>query len=404
MAASETHDRPIRLAHIAGQPAPSAIALYRRLTQDPRVDLTVFYGSADGVRPFDDGYGTPVAWDSDLTSGYRCVFLRAADRTPGLGDHFWATRNWDIVPALIRGRFDVLWTAGYYSATYVMATLAQRARGGQVLFREEQTLLDPRSLRNVIAKQLTLRPFLRLGSGLFISTENRRWLQSFGVPDERLFPAPYTVDNAHLQAEAQALAGQRDQVRSSLGIPPGDVPVIATVSRLIPKKQPLFMLEAFRRARERVRCVLLIVGSGPLEQQLREHVRAQQIPDVVFAGFLNRSSVARAYAAADVFSLLSAERETFGLVVNEALNFGLPAVVSDRVGCAPDLVWNGVNGYVVSARDPAEAAVAFERLAGDASLRARMGAASRERIDAWSVDRSAAGIIQAATMAVGGGR
>ena len=175
--------------------------------------------------------------------------------------------------------------------------------------------------------------------------------------------------------------------------------VIATVSRLIAKKQPLFVLEAFRRARERIRCVLLVVGSGPLEQRLRDQVRLQRIPDVVFAGFLNRSEVARAYAAADVFTLLSAEKETFGLVVNEALNFGLPAVVSDRVGCAPDLVSTGANGYVVSSRDPDEAARAFERLAGDAGLRARIGAASRERIDGWDVERSAVGILRAAAVA-----
>src|SRR5205085_12365176 len=86
---------PIRLAHLAGQPAPSAVPLYRRLAADPRIDLTVFYGSSDGVAPYDDGYGRPIAWDADLTSGYRCVFLKAADRTPGLGDHFWATRNWE---------------------------------------------------------------------------------------------------------------------------------------------------------------------------------------------------------------------------------------------------------------------------------------------------------------------
>jgi glycosyltransferase involved in cell wall biosynthesis len=399
MSVRETRQPPVRLAHLAGQPAPSAVPLYRRLARDPRIELTVFYGSSDGVRPFDDGYGQPVAWDSDLTSGYRCVFLRSADRTPGLGDHFWATRNWDIVPALLGGRYEVLWMAGYFSATYLMAALTQRGRGGQVLFREEQTLLDPRSLANVIAKQLALRPLLGLGFGLYISTENRRWLQSFGVPDERLFPAPYTVDNAALQAQARALSDRRGELRGSFGISPDAGPVIATVSRLIAKKQPGFLLEAFRRARERVRCVLLVVGSGPLEQQLREQVRTQEIPDVVFAGFLNRSAVARAYAAADVFALLSRQQETFGLVVGEALNFGLPAVVSDRVGCGPDLVSSGFNGYVVSSGDPAEAALAFERLAGDSALRARMGAASRERIDTWDVERSAAGIVRAATVA-----
>ncbi len=396
--------RPIRLAHLAGQPAPSAIPLYQRLAREPGLEFTVLYGSSDGVRPYDDGYGQPIAWDSDLLDGYRNVFLRAADRTPGLGDHFWATRNWDVVPLLLRERYDVLWMAGYFSATYLMAAVAQRVAGGAVLFREEQTLLDRRSLGNAIAKQVALRPYLGLGYGLYISTENRRWLQSHGVPDERLFAAPYTVNNDHFQATARQMQGRREALRASFGIDRDAGPVIATVSRLIAKKQPLFVLEAFRRARERTRCVLLVVGSGPLERELRLQAERDRVPDVVFAGFLNRSEVARAYAVADVFTLLSRERETFGLVVNEALNFGLPAVVSDRVGCGPDLVSSGYNGFVVDARDPGDAARAFERLVTDAELRASMGAASRERIDGWNVERSAAGIIEAAAVALNGAR
>jgi glycosyltransferase involved in cell wall biosynthesis len=393
-------DRTIRLAHLAGQPAPSVIPLYRRLAQQPGLDFTVIYGSSDGVTPYDDGYGKPIAWDADLTSGYRHLFLKAADRTPGLGTHFWANRNWDVVPHLLHERYDALWMAGYYSATYVMAALAQRAAGGALLFREEQTTLDRRSLANTIVKQLTVRPYLALGSGLYISSENRRWLQSFGMPDERLFPAPYTVDNERFGAAAADLHGKRDQLRAELGISPDGGPVIATVSRLIEKKQPEFLVEAFRRARERARCTLLIVGSGPLEQQLREQVERDRVPDVVFAGFLNRSQVARAYAAADVFTLLSYEKETFGLVVNEAMNFGLPVVLSDRVGCAPDLVSTGYNGFVVSSRDPAQAAQAFEQLASDPGLRERMGAASLERIGEWDVERSARGIVDAVTAAV----
>ncbi|MHB8694278.1 MAG: glycosyltransferase family 4 protein [Solirubrobacteraceae bacterium] len=392
-------DRPIRLAHLAGQPAPSVLPLYRQLAADPRVDFTVLYGSSEGVRAYDDGYGTPIAWDADMTSGYRHVFLRAAHRTPGLGTRFWATRNWDVVPILLHERYDALWMAGYYSATYLMAALAQRAAGGAVLFREEQTTLDRRSFANTVTKQLIVRPYLRLGWGLYISRENRRWLESFGMPSERLFEAPYTVDNERLAGAAAELAPKRAELRAALGVPQDGGPVIATASRLIAKKQPAFLLEAFRRVRTRLQCTLLIVGSGPLEEELRAQVARDGIEDVVFAGFLNRSEIARAYAAADVFTLLSSEKETFGLVVGEAMNFGLPIVVSDRVGCGADLVSTGYNGFVVSAHDPADATAALERLVADPSLRQRMGIASRERIDGWNPARSAEGIIAAASAA-----
>jgi glycosyltransferase involved in cell wall biosynthesis len=249
-----------------------------------------------------------------------------------------------------------------------------------------------------------LRALFSQGRALYTTTENRRWFQHHGVPDHRLFDTPYTVDNEALRAAADSLKGQKEALKREFGIEDGSGPVILTVSRLIPKKQPLFALEAFRRARERTPCVLLVVGSGPLEAELRDKVRREQIPDVVFAGFVNRSQISRAYAAADVFALLSREWETFGLVVAEAMNFGLPVIASDRVGSAADLVSSCHNGMVVSSRDPEEAALAIERLARDADLRKRMGAASLERIAKWDVAETAAGVIAAATDAMSSDR
>jgi glycosyltransferase involved in cell wall biosynthesis len=221
------------------------------------------------------------------------------------------------------------------------------------------------------------------------------------VPEERLFLAPYSVDNDSLRASARLEDADRMELRRGFDIADGAGPVVLTVSRLIPKKQPLFLLEAFRRARERMPCTLLIAGSGPLEAQLREAVVSRSIPDVKFAGFVNRSKIADVYSAADVFALLSLTQETFGLVVPEAMNFGVPIVVSDRVGCALDLVAEGVNGFVVSHSDPEPAARAFTKLIADAGLRRTMGQASLRRVDSWTVDDEAEGFLQAVASAVG---
>jgi glycosyltransferase involved in cell wall biosynthesis len=140
---------------------------------------------------------------------------------------------------------------------------------------------------------------------------------------------------------------------------------------------------------------MLIVGSGPLEQELRATVKRERVPDVHFAGFMNQSEVSEAYACADVFTLLSREHETFGLVVAEAMNFGLPLVVTEKVGCNTDLVMRGHNGYVVSVDDPDSAVVALSRIVGDRELREKMGQASRTRIDEWSPQRTVAGILDA---------
>lgn len=392
--------RPIRLAHLAGVPNPAYLPLFRLLADDPRVDFTVLFASSAGASSFDGGFGQRVAWDTDLTTGYRSKFLRRADKNPVPDGPFWRVRNWDIVPILSRGRYDILWMTGYNTLTYMLAAVTQRVLGGTVMLREEQSMLDPRSLANHLAKHLALRPLLSQGWGLYYSTESRRWLQHYGTREDRLFSAPFTVDNDSLRKAAASLDGKRPALRREFGIADESGPIIATVSRLIPKKQPLFLLEAFRRARQRERCVLLIVGSGPLEKCLHEEVRRRSIQDVVFTGFLNRSEICRAYSVADIFTLLSRERETFGLVVAEAMNFGLPIVVSDRVGCGPDLVSMDYNGYVVSSTNPTEASGAILELVRDAELRRKMGVASLQRISQWNPERTAEGIIAAATAAV----
>jgi glycosyltransferase involved in cell wall biosynthesis len=212
------------------------------------------------------------------------------------------------------------------------------------------------------------------------------------------------VDNEALQVAARELTPLRKEIRTGFGIDAEAAPIILTVSRLISKKQPLHLLEAFRRVRDKHRCSLLIVGSGPLEGELRAKVAAEKIPDVAFAGFLDQTQVARAYVAADIFALVSSHDETWGLVVNEAMNFGLPIVASDRVGCSSDLVHSGRNGFVVPHDDVPALVDSLERLVVSETLRRRFGAESTRIIAPHTYAVTAAGVIAAARAAVGEAR
>ncbi len=395
---------PVRLALFAGSPVYYQAPLYRRLAADSRLDFTaIFASSAGATRPVDGGYGRPVEWGVDALEGYRRIFLRRADRNPTSGGVF-ALRDFDIVTLLIRERYEVLWLHGYHTVTHIVAALTQRALGGSRLFREDQTLLSPRARWKTVMKSVGLPTFFGGGYGLFVGTENRRWFARWGVPEHRLFHVPYAVDNNALRVAARELVPRREQLRAELGIEREAGPVILTLGRLIPKKQPLHLLDAFRQVRANRRCTLLVVGSGLLEQELRQKVDAERIPDVVFAGFLDQTEIARAYVAADAFALVSSHDETWGLVVNEAMNFGLPVVVSDKVGCAADLVVDGRNGFVVPSRDREALAHAFQKLVESAELRQRFGQASIDIVSQWTYDRTAAALCDAVAAAVGAER
>jgi glycosyltransferase involved in cell wall biosynthesis len=110
-----------------------------------------------------------------------------------------------------------------------------------------------------------------------------------------------------------------------------------------------------------------------------------------------------AYAAADVFCLPSAFHETWGIVVNEAMNFSLPIVVSEKVGSARDLVWEGENGHIVPVGNSLELARALANLVANSERRLRYGQRSREIISQWSVGIAVEGLITAAAAASGRG-
>lgn len=390
----------MRVLAVAAGPVFYQTPLYRALTADRRVDLTVLFASSGGVRPYDAGLGgRAVVWDGDLLSGYTSRFLRAADRNEASAG-FLGMRDPDVLEPILGERWDALWVHGYSYLTLWLAIVAATLRGIPVLVREEQTLLHERPWPKRWLRAAVLRALFSRAHGLYIGTNNREFFAHYGVPERRLHFVPYCVDNAILQQQATAFAGRRRELRARFGIATDIGPVVLFVGKLIPKKQPLLALEAFARVRRDLPCALLVVGEGPLEDAMRWRVAADGIPDVHFAGFLNRSEIAKAFTAADLFVLPSGLHETWGLVVNEAMNFALPVVVSDKVGCADDLVQDGDNGFVVAADQVGALTSAVRKLVESPDLRRDMGRRSRERIDRWHYGLAVEGIVRACQEAV----
>jgi glycosyltransferase involved in cell wall biosynthesis len=214
--------------------------------------------------------------------------------------------------------------------------------------------------------------------------------------EKRMFAAPYCVDNAYFSARAAELAPRRAELRASFGI--GDeAPVVLFAGKLIEKKQPLRLIEAFASVRATQPCWLLLTGSGPQRGECEALVARLGVPNVRFAGFLDQTRLPEAYASADVFVLPSRLNETWGLVVNEAMNFGLPIVVSDKVGCGTDLVRSGENGAIFSRDSTQELADAIAELVRSEPTRRAYGARSAEIVRGYTIEAAADGIVEACT-------
>jgi glycosyltransferase involved in cell wall biosynthesis len=132
----------------------------------------------------------------------------------------------------------------------------------------------------------------------------------------------------------------------------------------------------------------IIVGSGSLEADIRDAAKGAG-DRIYFAGFRNQSELPAYYACADLIVLPSTAEETWGLVVNEAFACGVPAVVSDEVGCGPDLIDEGLTGVIHKTGDVDSLIAGIARMAGRlADDPEAVGAAVKKKSSEYSITRA----------------
>lgn len=386
-------DRSVtRLGVISSHPIQYLVPLWRALAAEPSIDLTVFYGSNQGAEPYyDPDFDREIAWDVPLVDGYRYRVLENKPR-PNWGWRF-EYRCPEIKQIIDDGEIDALLLVGKEFWYYLQAIRAGLKRQIPILYRAETPPPKRTRFEEAIADWQRRRLFSRFSACLCLGREQPEFYQRYGVGESRLQWAPYCVDNAFFQKQAEHYLPRRDEIRRQFGLPHG-ARVAVSVGKFMHRKRPMDLLQAYRRYADGDNHGLIMVGDGPLLETCRTFVERQDLPNVVFTGFLNQSEVGAAYAAADCF-VLPSEVETWGLVVNEAMNFELPVITSDGVGCRHDLVEEGANGLTYAVGDQDGLADAITETFADESRCRAWGRRSREVIEAYSIEANVSGIVDA---------
>jgi glycosyltransferase involved in cell wall biosynthesis len=377
--ASPTSSRP-RLGVLATHPIQYQAPLYQELARRGAVDLDVAYLSSAGASPFrDPGFGITLAWDIDLLGGYDSTFLT---RRPLAGKAAWlaSASRW------LRQQ-DAVVLHGHTDPDMLLAAAACRLLGVPYLLRgeshaESSSTGPRRALRHMVAGTL-----VRNAAGaLPIGKRNAAFYRRYGRTPQ--YPAPYSVDTERFRLRADAARPERADRLAELGLDP-ERPTVIFSGKLTEKKRPLDLARAIERSGAEFN--LLLLGDGPLRQAMHEY--EQRLP-VRCLGFINQAELPSWYATGDILALPSG-REPWGLVVNEGMACGLIPVVSDAVGCGPDLV-RGV-GEIFPAGDIDALAAALTSVARNVrDRRERLP----DRLAGFTIAQTAAGYEQAA-MALG---
>jgi glycosyltransferase involved in cell wall biosynthesis len=332
----------MRIGILSSHPIQYQAPWFRELSKLAEVE--VFFAFQPNPAQQAAGFGGAFTWDVDLLSGYQHRFLKNR-AVSASANRFAGCDTPEIADIIRQERFDAFIVCGWNLKTYWQAIRACRRQRIPVLVRGDSQLASPRSAAVRWAKQ-AVYPYLlkQLDGFLSVGQRNREYLRHYGVPAERIFFAPHFVDNNWFRAKARQALPERNLLRAKWNASPATL-VALFVGKFIPKKRPLDFLSGVVRAREQgAEIVPVLVGSGELDAQLRRSAEQQGIP-AIFEGFRNQSELPACYAASDVLVLPSDGGETWGLVVNEAMASGLPAIVSNAAGCAPDLIEDGATGF-----------------------------------------------------------
>ncbi|MBZ0087658.1 MAG: glycosyltransferase family 4 protein [Thermomonas sp.] len=384
----------MRVAMVTTHPIQYQVPWLRLLGQQAGIELQVFFAMVPDAAEQGREFGVAFEWDMPLLEGYAHTVLENVAKRPSLTE-FRGCDTPGIGRALREGRFDAVIVNGWGTKMALQALWACKRQGIPCIVRGEANGLRPRARWK---RFLHARLLARYAACLAIGSNNRDYLRAAGVPDKRIFATPYCIDNLRFRDAAERWRQELgvSALRARFGLDSART-VFLFSGKFVEKKRPGDIIEAVRRLPEVVRSniQILLVGDGPLREQLQQ--AAQGLP-VHFAGFLNQSEITAAYAASDALLLPSDSGETWGLVVNEAMACGLPALVSDQVGCAVDLVTPGATGEVFGCGDVAALAALLKRYAAKREALAQMGQAAQARVlDGYNFGRVVDGAMAALT-------
>ncbi|MEX3934424.1 glycosyltransferase family 4 protein [Paraburkholderia phymatum] len=292
-------------------------------------------------------------------------------------------------------RPDVVITLGYHTSYSIyLCLLRTLTRRFKLIYMSDSKADDGK--RHRLKEALKRILVSRFDGALVAGEKHRRYAESLGIPLHRSRVGLDVIDVAYFRDAARHARAHADSERCRFALP---TRYVLCVSRFVERKNVPLVLEAFACSGLAQRGLsLVLVGQGPLEQTIRERVSALGLSErvLIFRAVLN-SDMPAFYALAD-FIVLASAFDQWGLCVNEAMAAGRPAIVSRTCGCANELVYDGINGFIVRPGDVEQLAKKMKQLAEDHALREKLARDAETTIQDWTPELFAENVLALANV------
>ena len=342
----------MNILFISTHPIQYHAPLFSYLTKHFPFPIKIIYTLGEQYESIrDDDFGVKRTWNLDLLSGYDYEFIENSATRPS-SNGYWGIQNPTLIKRIEEIQPNVILIYGWKHHSHLEVMRYFKGKT-PILFRGDSTSLDDQEkffLFNVIRYKILNWVYKHVDYVLSPGSASDLYFEKSGLRISQIIRAEHAIDNIHFSSFSIEEEWRLKELRNQISIGADEL-VFVFAGKFIEKKNPLLLIKAFKLlALENDKVRLVLVGNGILEQQMRNEIDSLSetiSKRIDLLPFQDQHEMKIIYRLADVFVLPSkGPEETWGLSINEALASGTPVLVSDKAGCAQDLVIDGNNGYV----------------------------------------------------------
>lgn len=317
-----------KVLFITNIPAPYRIDFYNELGK--YVDLTVVFEAKSA-----SNQGIKFNWNFNSSLRFKAIFLSE-------GDIHERQIDWRIFQYLKKNKYDNIFVTNYSYFTEMAAILYLKARKIPYIMETDGGMIRAENKLKRWYKRVLVKGAVAYFSP---SESSDEYLSFYGANKERMVRYPFTSLSNNDILQDLISVNEKMKLRKKLGIM--EEHVVIGVGRFIYIKGWEILIKAISKIKDNVG--LYIVGGEPTKEYI-ELVKSLGVSNVHFVGFKSKADLAEYYKASDVFAMPT-RGDVWGLVVNEAMAYGLPVVTTERCVAGLELIENGRNGYIVPVDD-----------------------------------------------------
>jgi glycosyltransferase involved in cell wall biosynthesis len=281
---------------------------------------------------------------------------------------------WCLLCSLLNGRFNVVVTTGIPVLESVPTFIIAKLLRIPIIIKETHWYWP-----NTSASKFTwpINKLMVFSADLVICPGKRAFVywRSLGIAENKITVVPFYASELERNTQSEKTESELNSIFENKI-------VILCFGRLIKKKGIDYLVNAFAPIHKEFRnAVLVIAGDGPERENLQHLCDRLELSNVIFAGAPQENVKSAYFSSSDIYvypSITMELPEEWPLGVVEAMSVGKPVIVTTATGSAPDVVKQGINGYIIPEKDTAALYQALRLLITDKNLRTAMGLASKK--------------------------